>query len=389
MTPRRITGVAAVCVLLLLVYAAVPYARATSLIVRAANLGGPVQALASREAHAVTTHDPHTVPTRHGPVPAQFYTPRDGFRRTVLLIPGIHSMGIEEPRLRGLARELAATGVNVMTMALPDLQAYIITPQTTDVIEDTVLWMTQQHDLAPDGRIGIVGVSFAGGLSVAAAARPTIRDRLAFVLSFGGYADLPRVMRYLATGEEESVGPLHAPPPHDYGVAVILYALADRGMVPPEQVRPLRDGIRTFLLASQQAMTDRDLSERTFTQARAYAATLPEPARTLMNDVNDRAVKKLGPILVPFLHQLGADSPSLSADRGTAVPSAPIYLLHGEEDNVIPAVESALLAEHLRRRGADVHVLMSNLITHAQVNHAAAATEALKLVSFWASVLRQ
>ena len=389
MTPRRLAGAVALLVMVLLVYVAVPYARATSLIVRAANLGGPVEALLKTEAHTVTTHPPHTVPTRHGNVPAQFYTPAGGFRRTVLLIPGIHSMGIEEPRLRSLAHELAATGVNVMTMALPDLQAYLITPQTTDVIEDTVLWMTRQPDLAPDGHIGIVGVSFAGGLSVVAASRPSIRDKLAFVLSFGGYADLPRVMRYLATGEEETVGALHAPPPHDYGVAVILYALADRGMVPPEQVKPLRDGIRTFLLASQQAMVDRDLSDRTFAQARAYGKTLPEPARSLMKDVNDRAIHKLGPILVPYLHQLGADSPALSADRDTGVPSAPIYLLHGEEDNVIPAVETALLAENLRARGADVHVLMSNLITHASVNHAAAATEAIKLVAFWASVLRQ
>jgi dienelactone hydrolase len=378
-----------VAVLLLLVYVAVPYARATSLIVRAANLGGPVEAIANHEARHITIRPPHLVPTRHGEVRAQFYTPDGGFRRTVLLIPGIHSMGIEEPRLRGLAADLAATGVNVMTMALPDLQAYVVSPRSTDVIEDTVLWMTHQHDIAPDGLIGVVGVSFAGGLSLVAASRPSIADKLAFVLSFGGYADLPRVMRYLATGDEESVGALHAPPPHDYGVAVILYALANRGIVPADQVGRLRDGIRTFLLASQQAMVDRDLSERTFSQAREYAKTLPEPARTLMTYVNDRAVHKLGPILVPYLHQLDADSPALSADRDASVPRAPIYLLHGEEDNVIPAVESALLAEHLRARGVNVHLLMSNLITHAQVNHAAAATEAVNLVTFWASVLRQ
>jgi acetyl esterase/lipase len=196
-------------------------------------------------------------------------------------------------------------------------------------------------------------------------------------------------MRYLATGDEESVGGLHAPPPHDYGVAVILYALANRGIVPADQVAPLQHGIRTFLLASQQAMVDRDLSDRTFAQAREYAKSLPEPARTLMTYVNDRAVRDLGRILVPYLHQLDAESPALSADRDASVPRAPIYLLHGEEDNVIPAVESALLAEHLRARGANVHLLMSNLITHAQVNHGAAATEAINLVSFWASVLRQ
>ena len=51
-----------------------------------------------------------------------------------------------------------------MTMALPDLQHYQLTVRSTDVIEDVASWMAKQPDLAPDGRIGIVGISFAGGL---------------------------------------------------------------------------------------------------------------------------------------------------------------------------------------------------------------------------------
>ena len=46
-----------------------------------------------------------------------------------------------------------------------------------------------------------VGISFSGGLSVVAAGRPGIRDRVAFVLSFGGHGDLSRVMHYLCSGE--------------------------------------------------------------------------------------------------------------------------------------------------------------------------------------------
>ena len=150
-------------------------------------------------------------------------------------MPGIHSMGIDEPRLTALAKDLAGSGVQVMTMALPDLQRYQITPRSTDVIEDAVGWMAQQPDLAPDGTVGMVGISFAGGLSIVAAGRPSIRDKVAFVVSFGGHGDLPRVMRYLATGEAAHVPGVETHPPHDYGVAVILYGLPT-GVVPPEQV---------------------------------------------------------------------------------------------------------------------------------------------------------
>ena len=47
------------------------------------------------------------------------------------------------------------------------------------------------------------------------------------------------------------------------------------------------------------------------------------------------------------------DDPALSPER-SAPPPVPVYLLHGTDDNVIPAVESALLAADLRARGGDV-----------------------------------
>jgi hypothetical protein len=46
-----------------------------------------------------------------------------------------------------------------------------------------------------------------------------------------------------------------------------------------------------------------------------------------------------------------------------------------------------LLAEHLENEGADVHLLLTDVVTHADVNRAAAASDAWNLVSFWARAL--
>jgi len=105
-----------------LAYLSVPYVRAASLFVRVARVGGHVEEFAARHARAVTVLPPHMVPVRGGMVPAQFYRPDGRVSRSALLIPGIHSMGINEPRLTALARDLAGSGVMVMTLALPDLQ---------------------------------------------------------------------------------------------------------------------------------------------------------------------------------------------------------------------------------------------------------------------------
>ena len=388
---RRLLTIATILLIvgLVVIFVATPYVRAASLVVRAANLGGRAEAYADEYARTVTVEPAHMVPTRYGNVPAKFYMPAGETNRSVLLVPGIHSMGIEEPRLTALATDLAGTGVIVMTMALPDLQAYMITPRATDAIEDAVSWMAQRSNLAPDGKVGIVGISFAGGLSIVAAGRPAIRDRIAFILSFGGHGDLPRVMRYLATGQAPEVPGLSTHPPHDYGLAVILYGLADNGVVPDEQVAELREGIKTFLLASQLTLVNMDQANAMFTKAREMAKAMPEPSRTFMNYVNDRTVSKLGPALVPFLDQLGASDPALSPQRAPEPPSAAVYLLHGDDDTVIPAAESALLNDHLRSKDVDVHLLLSNLITHAEVNRAASSADAWKLISFWASLLRE
>jgi hypothetical protein len=170
---------------------------------------------------------------------------------------------------------------------------------------------------------------------------------------------------------------------------VILYGLADRGVVPPDQVAGLREGIETFLLASQLTLVSMDQANATFAKAREMATKLPEPSRTFLNDVNDRAVGKLGPAIVPYLHRLGSVDPALSPQRIEHPPSATLFLLHGSDDTVIPAAESAVFGEDLRRKGADVHVLLSGLITHAEVNRAATYLDVWKLIELWAQVLER
>jgi pimeloyl-ACP methyl ester carboxylesterase len=368
------------------VYVAAPYVQATSLFVRAAHVGGRTETLANAMARPVTALPRHTLPTRQGDVAAQWYRPEGRVRRSALLVPGVHSMGIAEPRLTALAKDLAGSGVAVMTMALPDLIGYEITARSADVIEDAVGWMAAQPDVAPDGRVGMVGISFAGGLSIVAAGRPSIRDKVAYVVSFGGHGDLGRVLHYLATGEAVQAPGVVTHPPHDYGVAVILYALADR-VVPPEQVAGLRQGIGTFLLASQLTLVNMDQANATFEKARGMVKALPQPSARLLTYVNDRNVGALGPILVPHL-SLEAD-PAASPERAPLPPAAPVFLLHGDEDVVIPTAESVVLAEYLRRKGVDVRMLISQIITHAELDRSAAVSESWKLVSFWADVLRR
>jgi pimeloyl-ACP methyl ester carboxylesterase len=354
------------------------YFEAAAFVVRAAGMQGTLRTLAGLESEEVT-QSPVVIPWRGGELRGRSYVPHDVSGRRILLVPGVHAAGIDEPRLVNFAMEMAATGHPVTTAELPDLVRYEITPRTTDMIEDAARWLADTRADEGDAAVGLMGISFAGGLSIVAAAR--LGEQAAWVLSFGGHGDLPRTLRYLCTG----IGPRGLDrPPHDYGVVIILLGVADR-LVPADQAEPLRAAVRVFLNASHLDMVDKERASKEFARARALGAQLPEPARTFMRWVNERDVAQLGPALLPHTAAMGRD-PSLSAERN-APPRAPVYLLHGAHDNVIPAAESLVLAEYLRLQGAEVVLLATPLITHAEVDRPPAVGEMWKLIRFWAAPL--
>lgn len=360
------------------------YADGASFVVIAAGMQGTARKVAAWNTTEVSVVPTPPVPWRGGTLKARAYQPLHASGRGIVLVPGVHAAGIDEPRLVGFAREIAGMGHPVLTVELPDLTHYSITTRTTDMIEDAVAWsLTRPEYAGRDGRVGLLGISFGGGLSIVAAGRPSIRDRVDFVMAFGGHSDLPRTLKYLCTGLQPD-GAVR--PPHDYGLAIVLLGAADR-VVPAVQVQPLGDAILSFLEASRLAMVDQTKAAQEFEHAKRLEAALDEPSRTYMQYVNARDVAKLGPVLLPHVADLGGD-PALSPAR-SPLPKGPVYLLHGTDDNVVPAIESTLLGRELESRGIKTHVLLTPLITHAEVDRGSTVTAIWRLIDFWAGVLSE
>ena len=173
-------------------------------------------------------------------------------------------------------------------------------------------------------------------------------------------------------------------PPHDYGVAVILLAIADRA-VPAAQVDRLRAGVRQYLWASAlDGGVDKARAPAEFDRVRALGRKMPEPSATLLRYVVERDVVHLGARLLPLLGSHGGDA-SLSVSRSPK-PSVPVFLLHGMGDNVVPPVESEYLAEDLRGH-APVRLLLSGLISHAEADQPMHVNDVLQLAGFWGDLL--
>jgi len=143
--------------------------------------------------------------------------------------------------------------------------------------------------------------------------------------------------------------------------------------------------VTAFLDASSASSTDEAGAVAMFAKVRQAADTLPEPSRMLMTMVNERDVAALGPKLFPYIEELGG-FPALSPAR-SAPAKAPVFLLHGSEDNVIPSIETPLIAAYLQAHGnPHVEWLLTPLLSHANVRPAG-AREVWKLIQLWKDIL--
>ena len=105
------------------------YLRGAAFVVQAAGLDGAAR---DRDALVRDRRSPPRICRRSHGAAARCararYRPAHATGRPILLVPGVHAAGIDEPRLVGFARDIAAIGHPVVTVELPDLTQYRITP---------------------------------------------------------------------------------------------------------------------------------------------------------------------------------------------------------------------------------------------------------------------
>src|SRR4051812_5050953 len=161
----------------------------------------------------------------------------------IVLLHGVHPLGIEEPRLVSFARALSASGVTVFTPPVKELADFRISPASIPTIG---LAARALHHQVGRGPVGVIGFSFAGGLALLAAADPRYAGEIGFVAAIGAHDDLSRVARFFFTDQIQTID--HKTilmPAHEYGGGVLAYSKADKFF--PNEAENARAAIRDWL----------------------------------------------------------------------------------------------------------------------------------------------
>ncbi len=333
--------------------------------------GKPVPHLLQSIAAMPVTTKILAIPSAAGEVQARLYTPTPAPNAPgLVLVPGIHYLGMDEPRLMAFARSISACGLRVLTPELSDSRDYRIQPSDVQEIGDAVQWL--QHTTGHP--VGLMGLSFSGGLALMAAAKPKFSNEVSFVFSVGAHDDLLRVATFYATEADPLPnGDVERAKPNNYGPWVLEYEHLE-DFVPAADVAAIRPVLRARLF-EDSALETQLITNLTVAQKSEYEKLLdPKQEDAALFASNKKHAAKMA---------------AVSPDGHLAGLHVPVYLLHGRGDKLIPFAEVEWLAEDLPR-GTLKGMLISPLISHVSTNPSKPrAWDQWQLIHLLAEVLEQ
>jgi dienelactone hydrolase len=332
--------------------------------------GLPVPKLARPFASYPLTVKSFTILTSQGPTPVILYMPKyKPNARGVVLVHGVDHLGIRSPRMVAFARSLAACGLLVLTPELPDIQDYHVTTGSIATIGDAANWLANTI-----GRpVGLMGLSFSGGLALMAAAEPQYAKSVSFVFAVGAHDSMPRVANFYVTGEDVLPnGTVESLTPHEYGSLVLEYEnLQD--FTQPADTEALRAALRARL--HEDPALEQSLVVQ-FTPAQKV-----EYDHIIHTQQQDLAIAESS-------RKHEAELEAVSPHGHLQDLRVPVFLLHGRDDNIIPYAESEWLAKDLPT-GTLHALLVSPMVAHVDMekDHKPDLMDKWRLVHFLARVM--
>ncbi len=289
----------------------------------------------------------------------------------IMLLHGAHPRGIDERRLQTLATALSSLGIEVFTPELVELTQFRIEADTVHTIAELASRLAAKISRPS---IAVMGISFAGGLSLMAAAQEP--DSIRAVIALGAHHDLVRVTRWYAG--EKVFGPNRErahQKPHPYGAGVFLYAHANDFFTPHELPEARR--VMQLVLDGQRG------------RAAPRYDNFSETGRSILGHVLERTSDDQ--LRTKYLHVVEKNRAELvraSPRERLSKVRCPVFLIHGADDSVVPSTETLWLARELPP-GIAQQVLITSALKHARQQDRIEPADQWALVHFIASVLAE
>lgn len=263
---------------------------------------------------------------------ADLYLSPEGTQAGIVLIPGMVKKGKDDHRLVALANTLARLRFAVLVPEVAGLRHLYTRASNVRTMADAFRYLDEHPELPANIRTGFGGFSYGVGIVLLASLQPDIRDKVDYVLGFGGYYDMANIVTYFTTGfyQDEKTGKLVYRRPHYYlkqvftiSNSALLKSDADR-----ERVRALVEN------------DDEDL----YQQLDKLAPDAHALYNLITNENPQRVRSLIDKLSLPIKKELQGINP---ANQDLSKIKAQVILLHGRGDTMIPYTESIAIAGKL------------------------------------------
>lgn len=266
-------------------------------------------------------------------------------RASYLVLPGLHFLGPDDPRLDRFCRVLARAGFFVTAPVIPAYAALTVAPSAVADARIAYLHAARASGLRGLGTPALFSVSFGSSLAFELLADPTLEPRPRGAMIFGGFAELGPTVRFAATGRAEHEGRTHILPSDPLNLPVVaLHLLPHRSL--PGNRSELERALREMVYRTWGRMELKQPGARD-SIAREVAARLPpelRPSFFAACGLSDESDAWLRRGLAESIERLGFFDPGAKLAR----VEAPVTLVHGRDDDVIPYLESLKLERSLQ-----------------------------------------
>ena len=249
-------------------------------------------------------------------------------RGAVLLVHGLSRAGRRHPDLVRLARLLAGHRRMVVVPQFDGLAAFQLSGREVAEVRAALRALAGRGE-----HVAIAGFSFGAGPAVLAAADV---PGVTLAASFGGYADLRDVIRYLTTGVHDFAGQRYVQPPEPYNRWKLLALLVDF-------VHDPRDRSQLATIAA------RKLADPGSDTGALEAALGPE-GRAVRALVVNRREDAVADLLAALPREARTAIDALSPLGAAARLGGRLVIAHGARDVSIPFTQSLRLADASSRR---------------------------------------
>lgn len=293
-----------------------------------------------------------------GRLTGRWYHPRGRPVGAYLMSPGLHPLGPDHPVLDRFCRVLAAAGFLVLSPSIPDHRRTLLTDDATGD-----LGVALQALRAREGvhRPAIFAISFGVLPAVRVGADPTLGQEIGGLLLYGGHADFEATARFVLTGRADG---LEDRAPDRRLWPVPMMNLPDLPGLPPHADRAqLHRAWLTWM--SEVWLLDQATADHCESAALRIAQDLPAellPLYRLGCGIDDGAAELVLPVLAAHPEFSTRHSPLSYCDR----VRAPVVILHGADDPVIPPTQAAALHEALAPHTA-VEAHITGLYGHTRI----------------------